>query len=286
MFKRNKYTNWYFSIIGRAKERGNTTQYTENHHIIPKSLSGNNNKENIVALTAREHFICHLLLSKMCEEKAARKKMAYALHRMTYSKCEGHKRYTPNSRIFELARKIISDHLKNRIGDQNPMWGKSRSEETKRKISEGNKNKQMSKETCIKISNSKKGSTLTQAHKDAIGKSSRLRAALNPVKYTDTAIENFRLGQIKRNKNPNDKLQRALSIRKAVETKRLKYPSPLIRLAGDGIVKIFSNHLEVSEYSGLKPRNIYHLLAKYDGAPITRGFFKGKILQYVPTVTV
>ena len=39
--------------------------YCEAHHIIPKSLDGDNSKENLVDLTAREHFICHWLLAKM-----------------------------------------------------------------------------------------------------------------------------------------------------------------------------------------------------------------------------
>jgi hypothetical protein len=61
IFINNKYTNWYNSIINNVKNR-NITGYTEKHHIIPSSLGGDNSKENIVSLTAREHFVCHLLL--------------------------------------------------------------------------------------------------------------------------------------------------------------------------------------------------------------------------------
>lgn len=39
--------------------------YTEIHHIIPRCLGGTDNKDNLVDLSAREHFICHLLLTKM-----------------------------------------------------------------------------------------------------------------------------------------------------------------------------------------------------------------------------
>lgn len=42
--------------------------YTERHHIIPRSLGGSNKKDNIIRLTAREHFICHLLLTKIYPE--------------------------------------------------------------------------------------------------------------------------------------------------------------------------------------------------------------------------
>ena len=33
--------------------------YYEQHHIIPKCLGGTDNTDNLVLLTAREHFIAH-----------------------------------------------------------------------------------------------------------------------------------------------------------------------------------------------------------------------------------
>lgn len=57
------YSKVYHQIINNRK--GNKpTGYTENHHIIPKSLGGTDDLDNIVELTAREHFICHWLLLK------------------------------------------------------------------------------------------------------------------------------------------------------------------------------------------------------------------------------
>ena len=64
MYLTNKYAHWYYNIINRAQTRINTG-YTEKHHIIPQSLGGGDNADNLVKLTAREHFICHLLLTKM-----------------------------------------------------------------------------------------------------------------------------------------------------------------------------------------------------------------------------
>ncbi len=79
MYLTNKYTKWYNNIILTAKARSLLKiGYSEKHHIIPKSLGGNNSKDNIVALTAREHYVCHLLLPKMTTGKD-RNKMAYAL---------------------------------------------------------------------------------------------------------------------------------------------------------------------------------------------------------------
>ena len=40
-------------------------EYTEKHHILPKSMGGSNGKHNIVSLTAREHFVAHKLLYKI-----------------------------------------------------------------------------------------------------------------------------------------------------------------------------------------------------------------------------
>lgn len=39
--------------------------YTEKHHILPKCMGGNDLVENIVKLSAREHYIAHLLLVKI-----------------------------------------------------------------------------------------------------------------------------------------------------------------------------------------------------------------------------
>ena len=59
----NKYENWYNAITTKAKLR-TIDGYKERHHIIPRSLGGPDTKENLVDLTAREHFICHLLFNQ------------------------------------------------------------------------------------------------------------------------------------------------------------------------------------------------------------------------------
>ena len=59
-FTQNKYYKIYCNLTERAKSRELPKEtYIEKHHIIPRSLGGNNSKNNIVSLTAREHFICH-----------------------------------------------------------------------------------------------------------------------------------------------------------------------------------------------------------------------------------
>lgn len=57
-----KYLNWYNNIIQYRQNNPLIEGYREEHHIIPKSLGGSNMKNNLIYLTAREHYICHMLL--------------------------------------------------------------------------------------------------------------------------------------------------------------------------------------------------------------------------------
>jgi hypothetical protein len=81
MFNQSKYTKWYFSIVENAKNK-TYDEYTEIHHIIPKSLNGSNEFNNLVTLTYREHFILHMLLPKMVDDTEQKRKMHYALSMM------------------------------------------------------------------------------------------------------------------------------------------------------------------------------------------------------------
>jgi len=97
----NKYTNWYYNIVNTARSRNLPADvYTETHHIVPKSLGGDNSKNNLVVLTAKEHFVCHTLLIKMVAQPH-KKKMVYAFWRMANGVG---KRYKPTARIYEIAR--------------------------------------------------------------------------------------------------------------------------------------------------------------------------------------
>ena len=58
------YIRVYWSII-HNRLHNKVDGYVERHHIIPRSEGGPDNNDNIVVLTAREHYICHLLLAKI-----------------------------------------------------------------------------------------------------------------------------------------------------------------------------------------------------------------------------
>jgi len=58
------YLKHYNDLIERAKNR-KLDCYKEIHHIIPRCIGGTDEKENLVALTGREHFVAHILLVKI-----------------------------------------------------------------------------------------------------------------------------------------------------------------------------------------------------------------------------
>ena len=101
MYLTNKYTKWYNSIIKTAQGRVLPAgTYVERHHIIPKSLGGT----EVVALTAREHYVCHLLLTKMLPKPAVFK-MITAVWRMANATKEQAKLYRISGHRYELLRK-------------------------------------------------------------------------------------------------------------------------------------------------------------------------------------
>jgi hypothetical protein len=135
----NKYTRWYNQIVDRARLRI-TEDYTERHHVKPRSLGGTDDADNLVHLTAREHFICHWLLTKMTTGED-RYKMLNALRMMRAEK-HGQQRYETciTARVYESIKKEYAE-LQSvlRSGEGNGFYGKTHSEEAKRRISEANK---------------------------------------------------------------------------------------------------------------------------------------------------
>lgn len=109
MFLENKYTQCYFRIIERAKSRI-LVDYSERHHIMPKSLGGSNTANNIVKLTAREHFIVHRLLVKMTTGKS-KMKMSFAFFMFMSMKSNkmtcGRNPLVFSSRMYEESKRLI-----------------------------------------------------------------------------------------------------------------------------------------------------------------------------------
>lgn len=130
MFTKNKYTRWYYNIISNA-QKSQRDGYTETHHIIPKSLGGDDSISNLVKLTPREHYICHALLVKMVDTPKHIRSM-YAAFNMMHVGRNG-KKYT--SKLYDYYKvkfyKLHSQQQK----------GKVRSLESRQKQSKSAKGK-------------------------------------------------------------------------------------------------------------------------------------------------
>lgn len=144
----SKYAKWYENLIIFGQNRTLPKDvYFETHHIIPRSFGGKDNKENLVKLTAKEHYIAHALLWKMNFPGRYGWKMSFAFNTFirrvhtsnqhTYKIC---------SRIYESARIAYSVALKEKIAKDGPNFkGCKHTEETRKIIGEKSKLKKFPK---------------------------------------------------------------------------------------------------------------------------------------------
>lgn len=154
------YKEIYYSIIeNRKKNPLPKDEYGEIHHIKPKCLGGSNEDENLVKLTAAEHYRCHYYLVKIYEngeDRKAYQKMVFAFNRMSRIFYEKH---ITDEEIEELSKLYgeLREAFRQQMSEANK--GKHHSEETRRKMSEANKGKghKQTDDTIRKISQSKKG---------------------------------------------------------------------------------------------------------------------------------
>jgi|AntAceMinimDraft_18_1070375.scaffolds.fasta_scaffold56490_3 hypothetical protein len=160
----------YENIIEEAKNENRIKHngtYYENHHITPKCLNGLDEENNLVLLTAKEHYICHKLLTKIYPND---RNLATAFHYMTFGK----NYYNQSGRDYEYARELVSnipmsEETKRKIG----MASKQRvykplSNKTKELLSKLNIGKTHSKETKDKMSLQRKGRLKSEKHKQNI----------------------------------------------------------------------------------------------------------------------
>lgn len=98
IFIDNKYTKWYYLIVNNAQQRTTWPAYYETHHIIPRACGGDNSESNLVKLTAKEHFVCHHLLTKMLNG-LHKQKMMFACQLMTRKTSD--LRYKVTARLYD-----------------------------------------------------------------------------------------------------------------------------------------------------------------------------------------
>lgn len=153
------YLKVYSKLIRKAESRTPPNGYTEKHHTFPVSIFGKNNR--VVVLTAREHYIVHALLEKICMKRYGlthwkTKKMTNAHIIMG-----GRGKYC-NSYLYEESRKRYSMDRSgvpmkksSKIKIRNYRLGRKHSIETREKIKNKNTGKKQSKEQVEKMINSK-----------------------------------------------------------------------------------------------------------------------------------
>jgi len=143
------YLNRYYKFINSLKNQ-TVDGYFEKHHIVPRSHGGSNDKENLIKLTARQHYVAHWMLWK-----AYGKEMTTAFHYMTHVGRYG-KRI--NSRTFELLK--LEEDARNRSRKHTPEaieknrqahLGKKITEEHKKAISKALKGKPKSRLPDVSI---------------------------------------------------------------------------------------------------------------------------------------
>lgn len=190
MFIQNKYLFHYFKLVEERTKTPLTEGLIETHHIIPKSIGGSNKPENLVKLTAREHYIAHKLLIKITSG-ISREKMIHALWGMSNRCINDPKHNYLTSKRYEYARKLFleiagsstrgktyeeiygnekanqlkrnrAENLtKNRKGKTwEQIFGKDKAEWMRQRVSSGSekrKGKSLSDETKLKIKSSSIG---------------------------------------------------------------------------------------------------------------------------------
>lgn len=107
------YLKIYNLIINNARSRGlnkkELSGYYEMHHILPKCEGGTDNKENLVLLTAREHFIAHKLLVEIYPKN---KGLLLAVWSFMSTKYDSKHNFNLSSREYEYYRLKAVDVLR------------------------------------------------------------------------------------------------------------------------------------------------------------------------------
>lgn len=126
----------------------------EEHHIVPLHAGGSDDPVNRVFLTAREHYFAHLLLMKIAEAEYGKESDEYMRESSAviyFGTCVSNEKLKGrrsamrvNSRFYKSLRKAFgaarSVYMTGRfVGEKNGMYGRRRTADEKRRISETRK---------------------------------------------------------------------------------------------------------------------------------------------------
>lgn len=126
------YKQIYENLMISASEQPKSDTYKERHHIVPVCMDGSDDKENLVKLTARQHYLAHWLLYKIYGTT----KLVHAWYGMSRIG-NGQDARKQNSHLFEKAKKQRSQRMSTETkGPNNNFYGKKHTQTTIDKIKE------------------------------------------------------------------------------------------------------------------------------------------------------
>ena len=185
------YNKIYDTIVSTAKAKSKSKSrdcYTESHHIIPKSFGGSNKKTNLVELTAREHFVCHWLLTKIATSPEKMLAARRAFYMMRTINEHQQKRYI-NSRAFEYNK--LKLYGKNGLcrGKNAPRFGHTTSQSTRDKQRIARK-KYLAEnpDEMMRLKNMAKDRTLEHQTKINVSNTGQTRTAASRKKMSESYI--------------------------------------------------------------------------------------------------
>ena len=121
------YKAHYDKLIARG-QRTLIHGYRERHHIVPKCLGGDDSEDNLVYLTAEEHYIAHQLLVKIYPSN---QELIYAANMM----CVKDGNQQRNNKEYGWLKQRRSELMKIKMQGNSYAKGAVRSEEFKANLS-------------------------------------------------------------------------------------------------------------------------------------------------------
>jgi len=92
--------------------------YYEKHHVIPRCLGGKDTYDNLVLLTAREHYLAHYLLTKIYPSN---QKILFAFCQMHHGRAYDRLGYF-NSSLYQVSKERFSQQKSLAIQGSVPWW--------------------------------------------------------------------------------------------------------------------------------------------------------------------
>jgi hypothetical protein len=192
------YVKRYKSFINALKEQV-VEGYTENHHIVPRSMGGSDASDNLIQLTARQHYIAHWMLAR-----AYKGKMSSAFWFMSnlIDKKAHKSNIKMTSNMYSEARRLQQQANSERVV----------SEETRQIISKLHKGKKRSAETRKKMSIACTGRVASDEHRFNLSKAltgkkqsekTKLKRVISLNKSKEQAIK--KLKETVANRTPEQK---------------------------------------------------------------------------------